>query len=209
MTKEDIRRNLLYYKNLLLNRMSSKEDIAKATETFDKAIDAVEQSVDKKLGKILSMYTDNIIRKERPFIVRNTVSGLEFKARNIRLSFPVNGPFVSQSAYMSYEDTGLVEKALNTHLLESVSGSRFPEEKKAALKKNEKFEILEPCGDNDYQLAVTLFNVIPDFVDYTDNKLSFRFEHQIFEMGTTYGEKWYTEMAEAIRVAERNNPHFK
>lgn len=203
MTKEDIRRNLLYYKNMLLNKMTSKEEIAKAKETFDKAIDAVEQSVDKKLGKILSMYI-NDERKERPFIVRNTVSGLEFKARNVRLSFPVNGPFVSQSAYMTYEDTDLAEKTLNTYLLESVSGSRFPEEKKAALKKNEKFEILEPYGNNDYQLAVTLFNVIPDFVDYTDNKLSFRFEHQIFEMGTTYGEKWYKEMAEAIRVAERN-----
>lgn len=206
MTKEDIRRNLLYYKNMLLNKMTSKEEIAKAKETFDKAIDAVEYFVvkDKRTGKVLASFN-----KERPFIVRNIVTGLEFKARNIRLSFPVNGPFVSQSAYMSYEDTDLVEKTLNTYLIESVSGSRFQEEKKAALKKNEKFEILEPLGDNDYQLAVTLFNVIPDFVDYTENKLSFRFEHQIFEMGTTYGEKWYIEMAEAIRVAKRNKPHFK
>ena len=137
--------------------------------------------------------------KTNNFIIRNIVSGLEFKARN------VNGPFVGQSATMTYEDNNdLVESVLNTRLIESVSHSRFPEEKKEALKHNEKFEILESYENNDYRLAITLFNVIPVFIDYDTKKLSFRFEHQIFEMGTTFGEQWYTEMALSLKNAYRN-----
>ena len=200
MTKEDIKRNLLYYKNMLLNKASSK-DIKNIKETFDKAIDAIDYFIVKnKNGEIISN-----VAKTGNFIIRNIVSGLEFKARNVKLSFPVNGPFVSQFATMTYEDNNdLVENVLNTHLIESVSHSRLTEEKKEALKHNEKFEILESSENNDYRLAITLFNVIPDFIDYDTKKLSFRFEHQIFEMGTTFGEKWYAEMADSLRVADRN-----
>ena len=200
MTKEDIKRNLLYYKNMLLNKANSK-DIKNIKETFDKAIDAVDYFIVKsKNGEIISN-----IAKTGNFIIRNIVSGLEFKARNVKLLFPVNGPFVSQSATMTYEDDNvLVESVLNTHLIENVSHSRFPEEKKEALKHNEKFEILESYENNDYRLAITLFNVIPVFIDYDTKKLSFRFEHQIFEMGTTFGEQWYTEMALSLKNAYRN-----
>ena len=193
MTESKIRKNLLRYREILLKR-AKKDEIEEIKETFDNALSYfVEERIERAARN-----------RERPFIVRNTVSGLEFKAKNVHIVFPDS--FGNPEMYMEYEDTDLVERTLNSN--EFDENKLTKETYKQLIELNKKFEVLEPTGIDRYQVAITLFNVRPDFVDYTSNKLGFIFEHHIFEMGTVHGDRWYKEAEEALRVFQRNRRPF-
>ena len=193
MTESKTRKNLLHYREILLSQAAESE-IEEIKETFDNALSYfVEERIERAA-----------CNRERPFIIRNTVSGLEFKAKNVHIVFPDS--FGNPEMYMEYEDTDLVERTLNSN--EFDENKLTKETYKRLIELNKKFEVLEPTGIDRYQVAITLFNVRPDFVDYTSNKLGFTFEHHIFEMGTVHGERWYKEAEEALRVFQRNRRPF-
>lgn len=193
MTESKTRKNLLHYREILLSQAAESE-IEEIKETFDNALSYfVEERMERAARN-----------RERPFIIRNTISKLEFKAKNVHIVFPDS--FGDTEMYMEYEDTDLVERTLNYS--EFINQKLTKKTYKQLMGLNEKFEVLEPTGIDRYQVAITLFNVRPDFVDYTSNKLGFTFEHYIFEMGTVHGDRWYKEAEEAHRVFQRNRRPF-